>query len=138
MADNAGWENVKGNSFADMGKEKQRQIASEGGKASGEARRRKRLMREQLDTLLSLDVKSPKARKQMEALGIDPDNMDNQMALLVAMLKEALNGNVRAFAAIRDTVGEMPVITQDVRVTENQKLADVIGQLGGKGLEEGD
>lgn len=123
-------------SFNTMDAGKQKKIASAGGKASVEARRRKKLMRDQLDLLLSMDVKSNKAKKQMEALGIDPDDMDNQMALLVAMLKEGINGNVKAFMAIRDTVGEVPVIKQDVNVTDNPKLASVIEQLGGKGLED--
>lgn len=123
-------------SFNAMDAETQKKIASAGGKASAEARRRKKLMRDQLDLLLSMDVKSKKAKKQMEALGIDPDDMDNQMALLVAMLKEGINGNVKAFMEIRDTVGEVPVIKQDVNVTDNPKLASVIEQLGGKGLED--
>lgn len=108
MTDNPGWKNVKENSFAGMEKEEQKRIASAGGKASGEARRKKKLMKEQMAALLSLEVKNKNTRKRMKTLGIDPEDMDNQMALCAAMLKEGLKGNVKAFNAIRDTLGEMP------------------------------
>ena len=125
-------------SFADMDEEKQRAIAVAGGKASVEARRKKKLMKEQMNALLALPLESKKARKQLETLGINPDDMDNQMALMVAMFQQALNGNVKAFVAIRDTIGEMPVLRQEVDVSENKKLADVFGQLGGAGLGDDD
>lgn len=121
-------------SFADMDAEKQKEIAAAGGKASGEARRKKKLMKEQMEALLSLDVANNKDRQDMEKMGIDPEDMDNQMAMIVAMFREAMGGNVKAFVAIRDTVGEMPVINQNVNVTDNQKFADVVSQLGGAGL----
>lgn len=109
MADsNKGWENIKGHSFADMDDEKQKIIATAGGRASGEARRKKKRMKEQLETLLSLPVQSEKAIYGMECLGIDEEDMNNQMALLVAMFKKGVNGNVHAFNAIRDTLGEYP------------------------------
>lgn len=88
--------------------EEAREKGRKGGIASGEARRKKKRMKEQLELLLSLDVKHPNARSKMEALGIDEENMDNQMALLVSMLNEGIKGNVNAFNAIRDTLGENP------------------------------
>lgn len=44
-------------------KEEQREIARKGGIASGKARRRKKLIREQLELLLSLPLKDENAKK---------------------------------------------------------------------------
>ena len=91
---------------ADLPPEERKKFASAGGKASVEARRKKKQMRKQMEILLGLDVKSKKSRESMKALGIDEDDMNNQMALMVAMFKEAVNGNVNAFREIRDLIGE--------------------------------
>lgn len=96
-------------------KEEQREIAIMGGKASGEARRKKKGMKEALKLLLELDVKSPKLREQMKQLGIDDDNLTNEMALMVAQLQKAMKGDVQSANFIRDTSGQKPVEVQEVR-----------------------
>ncbi len=94
--------------FSERTKEEQRRIATMGGKASGEARREKKLLKEQIKLLLSLPLKDEKAKKQLEKLGIDVDNIDNQMAMVIAMWQKAIRGDVQAFNTLRDTVGEKP------------------------------
>lgn len=102
-------------SLADRTTEEQREIAIQGGKASGEARRKKKGMKEALKLLLELDVKSPKLREQMKQLGIDDDNLTNEMALMVAQLQKAMKGDVQSANFIRDTSGQKPVEVQEVR-----------------------
>lgn len=65
-----------------------------GGIASGEARRKKKTIRETLEMMLS---------------GKMPDGATRQDAIVVALLEKALSGDVRAFEAIRDSIGEKPV-----------------------------
>ena len=51
-------------------------------------------------------------KKQLQTLGIDPDDIDNQMAIAYAMFMTAMSGGksgVSAFNSIRDTLGERPV-----------------------------
>lgn len=79
-----------------------------GGKKSVEARKKKRKMREQLELLMSLPVKDANRKKNMKKLGIDADNLDNQMAVLVAVFQRALRGDVKACEFIRNTLGENP------------------------------
>lgn len=79
-----------------------------GGVKSGEARRAKRLMREQMEMLLTLPIKSKKIRQQLENLGIESTELTNQMALIVSMYQKALKGDTRAFELLRDTIGEKP------------------------------
>lgn len=92
-------------------KEEQRKIATMGGKASGEARRKKALMKDQISTLLSLPLKNQKLKDGLKKLGLKADKIDNQMALVFALYQKALKGDTKAFELIRDTIGEKPADT---------------------------
>lgn len=85
-----------------------REIGSKGGKASGEARRRQRTLKETLEKLLSLPLKDESTREYIRQLGFNDEELDNKTALNVAMYQEALKGNVKAYELIRDTMGEKP------------------------------
>lgn len=98
-----------------LSKEEAKEMGKKGGIASGEARKNKRLMKEQLSMLLSLEVKNEKIKEQLKVLGIPEDDMNNQMALLVAMLNKATKGDIQAANFIRDTSGQKPVEIQEVR-----------------------
>ena len=74
--------------------EEARERGKKGGIASGEARRKKKTIRETLEMMLS---------------GKMPDGATRQDAIVVALLEKALSGDVRAFEAIRDSIGEKPV-----------------------------
>lgn len=94
--------------FTELTEEEQRKIAVKGGIASGKARRKKKLIKEQLELLLSLPLKDENAKRKLEQLGIDTDNIDNQMAMIIAIWNKALKGDTQAFNSIRDSVGEKP------------------------------
>ena len=118
-------------SIGDMPREKQLEVTSAGGKARQEQRRKRKAMREQLEMLLSLPVSDDDAA-QFEALGIDTDNMDNQMLMLVAMFQKVLSGqkgDVQAFLALRDTVGEKPTDKLEVGNANTDKLDSILRQL---------
>ena len=70
-------------------REERRESASKAGKASGEAKRKRKAMKEQMEMLLSLpfNLKDKKGNDVIEALsslGIEKDNIDNQMALIIS------------------------------------------------------
>jgi len=109
-------------------KEEQRKIAIKGGIASGKARRRKKLIKEQLELLLSLPLKDENAKRKLKQLGIDADNLDNQMAMLIAIWNKALKGDVQAFNSIRDTVGEKP--RDVVENINNEQRIFIVNDLG--------
>lgn len=94
--------------FTELTEEEQRKIAVKGGIASGKARRRKKLIKEQLELLLSLPLKDENAKMKLKQMGIDADNLDNQMAMVISIWNKALKGDVQAFNSIRDSVGEKP------------------------------
>lgn len=89
-------------------KTEQTKIARAGGIASGEARRRKKTMRELAQMFGGLDVSSEKVRNQMLALGVSEDDMSHDTAVIISQYMEAEKGSTQAAAFIRDTKGENP------------------------------
>lgn len=77
--------------------------AQKAGIVSGEKRREKRQLQNSLQRLLSgkYELKDDKGENTGERMvGYD--------AIAKSMIREALDGNVKAFVAIRDTIGEKP------------------------------
>ena len=94
----------------------QREYARKGGKKSGEVRRKRKAMKEQMEMLLSLPFKQSEPLDFMKNLGIEEDNLDNQMALIVAMYSKALKGDVQAFNTIREVVQDEKTVKDEDRV----------------------
>lgn len=90
--------------------------SKKGGQKSGEVRRKRKAMKEQMEMLLSLPFKSTKQLNFMKDLGIEEDNLDNQMALIVALYGKALKGDVQAFNTIREVVQDEKTIKDEDRV----------------------
>lgn len=89
----------------DRTKSEQREIQSKGGKNSGASRRRKRDMKAKMKLLLSLPA-ADNDKEQLAAIGIDTDNMDNEMVLVKALFLSAAEGDVKAFDRIMDILGK--------------------------------
>lgn len=96
-------ENLKGHGFHERTAKEQREIAVMGGKASGEARRKKADFRRTLNLLLTAKIDSPEWTPILEALGLDSTL---ESAVNAAMIKEALAGNVKAYEAIARYAGQ--------------------------------
>lgn len=87
-------------------KSEQREISSKGGKASGEARRKKRTLKDGMRMLMDLEVTDRRSWNKLSRLGIDISDIDNEMLMLVALMKQAQNGNVAAYDRIKDLLDE--------------------------------
>lgn len=84
--------------------EEKTKIAKMGGIASGKARQKKKAMKEQAELLLSLKSTDKKLKKDMLKMGIDEDNFDNQMALMVSCLNKGIaTGDKSILEFFRDT-----------------------------------
>lgn len=84
----------------------QREIAQQGGIASGKARRRKRSMKEAADYYLSLPETD---RRRVNALlrdEVEPEDVDNQMSVVMGMAEAAKRGDVRAAGVLLKMLGE--------------------------------
>ena len=89
-------------------REQHSEDSKKGGKASGEARRRERTLKETLEKMLSLPINDEQTKSFIQNLGFNDEELDNKTAITVAMYQEALKGNVKAYELIRDTLGEKP------------------------------
>ena len=88
--------------------EKAREIGKKGGEASVQSRRKKKTLRELVELFGELGV-NPDTRKLMKQLGIPEELMTRKMQPVVALYNKANKGDVAAFNAIRDIIGEKPV-----------------------------
>lgn len=103
-------------------REEHRRDSQKAGKKSGEVRRKRKAMKEQMEMLLTLPVKDQEQYSFISNLGIDKKEIDNQMALIVAMYAKALKGDVQAFNAIRE-------VTQDERTASQEDRVQIINDL---------
>ena len=83
----------------------QKAIRTAGGIASGAARRRKRSLREAADLYLSL----PDRRRwnKIARKGVDPEDVDNQMAMIIGLTEAATLGDAKAAKIIVDLLGDV-------------------------------
>ena len=88
--------------------EERQKIASAGGRASGVARRRKRSLREAADLYLSLPVADRRKWNKIAREGVDPEDIDNQMAMIIGLTQKAVKGDAKAAKVIVDLIGEAP------------------------------
>ncbi len=88
--------------------EQARENGRKGGKASAAAKKRRKAMREQLEMLLSLSLKNEDVKKKIKDLGVNVEDIDNQLAINLSLMNKALKGDVQAYQVIRDTIGEKP------------------------------
>lgn len=87
-------------------REQHSEDSRKGGKASGEARRAKKKLKEYANTLLALPVTNAEMFNNMTALGIEIDDIDNKMLMITALWIKACQGDVAAAKEIRSIIGE--------------------------------
>jgi hypothetical protein len=94
--------------FNERTEEEQREIRSSGGRASGVSRRRKRSLKEAADLYLSLPVADRRRWNRIARRNVDPEDVDNQMAMIIGLVEAATNGDARAAKVIVDLLGDTP------------------------------
>lgn len=93
-----------------------REYGRRGGKASGEARRRKADFRKTLNMLLTAEIDSEEWKPVLEALGVE---CTLESALLMAQIKEAMQGNTKAAYFVAQYAGQSGQTDADL---EEQKI----------------
>ncbi|HBI63030.1 MAG TPA: hypothetical protein DDY31_17800 [Lachnospiraceae bacterium] len=93
-----------------------RECGRKGGKKSGEVRRKKADFRKTLNLLLTTEIDSPEWTPILNALGLDSTL---EAALNMAMIKEGLAGNVKAYEAVAKYSGQTDKTDTD---QEEQKI----------------
>ena len=99
----AGYENIKDKGFDHRSTGELREIQSRGGKKSGEVRRRNANFRKTLNQLLTAEINSEEYAPILEALGVESTL---ESAMLMSMIKAALEGNVKAAYFVAQYAGQ--------------------------------
>lgn len=94
----------------------QREIRSAGGIASGKSRRRTAKLRETMNRLLTMQVE---VGELSDVLISDGGESTYEEVIGMAMIQEAMNGNVKAYNAIMATVGQTDKSEEDL---EEQRI----------------
>lgn len=119
--------------FNQRTEEQQREIAKMGGKASGEARKKKRDMREVAKAILEHAMNEAQID---EVLGSSKDLLDGDksvMAVLTArMVQEAGKGSYKHYETLRDTAGFKPKdeigISADIMTDADRELIEKVNR----------
>lgn len=77
-----------------------------GGIKSGESRRRKRNLKAAAEYYLSLSPTDTKTWNSLALDGVDPEDIDNQMAIVAGMTKAAIEGDSKAAKVVVDIIGK--------------------------------
>lgn len=113
-------ENLIGHEFtSDQNREEAAKNGRKGGRASGEARRRRKSMSEAFDMLLNKRFTDRNGQE-----------VDGVTALVTRVYQAALDGDIQATKFIRDTTGEMPVQRVEVDTIDPNVRAEMDKLLG--------
>lgn len=93
-----------------------RELGREGGRASGESRRRKKSLREAAELYLSLPVSDKRAWNKLAKDGVDPEDVDNQMAIIAGLSIKAAKGDAKAAKVLFDLIGDQSREEDEVKV----------------------
>ena len=119
----------------------QKEMRSKGGRKSGETRRRKSAMRTAMKQLLSLPVQDMETWNALAAMGVDPEHMDNQTALLASVLAKGIRtGDFKTMMAVFAVAGEdndaerlklqkKQAAALEKKQNDNGALADILDAL---------
>ena len=99
--------------------ENAREAGRKGGIRSGEERRRKKNMKE--DVIFAMEQK---------VMCDDGVERSTQMTLILDLINAAHHGNVEAFKVLRDTMGEKPAEKVDVNKPDFTALDEAFASLG--------
>lgn len=89
-----------------------REMTKKGGIASGQSRRMKKTFKELLK--IALEMKSPTGKTNAEEI-------------VASMIRKAQDGDVKAFEAVRDTIGEKP--KDEIDVTTQEKVPEGMSEM---------
>ena len=108
--------------------EERREIAAAGGRASGVSRRRKKSLREAAELYLSLPVSDKRAWNRLARDGVEPEDVDNQMAIIAGLAMKAMKGDSKAAKVLFDLIGPAEQEPEPTGV-ESMTLADKMAAI---------
>ena len=110
-------------------KEEQREIARQGGIASGKARREKRDRKQRAAELFDLTMQGAGVEKIKKFFNINDDLTAYETMVLSCLMKAMQKGDANALEKLLKISGEQFAEVLDVSVGKSEKLADIMDQL---------
>jgi len=107
-------------------KEEQREIAIKGGKASGESRRKRKLLKDSMNVLLNLPVRNTRDYNALVKMGIPIEDIDNSQLVVLALFNQAKKGDIAAIKELRNLIGE-DGSNKEPDMSLMQSLVDLLG-----------
>lgn len=93
-------------------KENAAEMGRKGGAASQKVQKKKKKLKQCLAAILELEP-SEKSKEKLIDMGLEDEELSNQMLLAATMFNKATRGDVRAAEFIRDLTGQQPVTSLD-------------------------
>lgn len=93
-------------------KENAAEMGRKGGAASQKVQKKKKKLKQCLAAILELEP-SERNKEKLIDMGLEDDELSNQMLLAATMFNKATRGDVRAAEFIRDLTGQQPVTSLD-------------------------
>lgn len=91
--------------FSERSESEARENGRKGGINSGASRRRKRSLREAADLYLSMPVTDTDVWNGLSIDGIEPEDIDHQMAMVAGLSRKAIKGDAKAAKVLVDIIG---------------------------------
>ena len=101
---------------SNQSREEAKKNGAKGGIASGESRRRKKSLREAAELYLSLPVSDKRAWNKLARDGVEPEDVDNQMAIIAGLTIKAVKGDAKAAKLLFELVGDQSGEDDEVKV----------------------
>ena len=92
--------------YSERSENEARENGRKGGIASGESRRKRKLLKDSMNALLELPVSSTKEYNALIKMGIDIEDIDNSQLIVLALFSRAKSGDVAAIKELRNLIGE--------------------------------
>lgn len=103
-------------------KDEARKISRKGGIKSGEARRRKKTMREALEMLMYKTELNEQTKQMLKAEGVSEEDFNHQMVITRSLIAKAESGDVQAYNAICAMIGEKPADKMELSGGQQSEL----------------
>lgn len=120
-------ESGKENRFK-SGEQRAKECGSVGGINSGKTRRRKRTLKQAAELVMSLPVTNKKTLNKLKRMGIDPEDADNQTAVIVGLLGRAVTGDPKASALLFELLDDTGAGTNEQTEAHNALIEAIRGR----------
>lgn len=110
--------------FNELTKSEQREIAIQGGIASGKARKRKKMLKELLEEVADKPVTNEKIKQSLAELGFEDEDMNIHLAIAVRIAMGALNNDHKSISEFMDGTGQK--ITRNINENHNVEYKPLV------------